>query len=317
MPSPPSFDVLGLGAVAVDDLLHVDEYPPAESKARVRRRLRQCGGLTGTALVAAARLGARCAYAGVLGHDALSQFVIENFAREGIDTDCSVRRDDACPAHSTIVVGRAGNTRTIFASVDGAIGADPSRPAEELIRAARTLLIDHHGLEGTIRAARIAREAGVGVVADLERDPGGPFAELLELVDHLVISECFARQLTGTDDPASAAEALAGPHREAVVVTCGESGCWYLAGRPGHSPQRPRHLPAFPVRAVDTTGCGDVFHGAYAAALTKGQNLHQRVVLASAAAALKATRPGGQGGCPSGAAVREFLQNRCHPDDLA
>lgn len=305
MPPVPSFDVLGVGVVAVDDLLYVDEYPPAESKVRVRQRRRQCGGLTGTALVAAARLGSRCAYAGMLGDDELSRFAVDSLAREGIDLTHRVRRDDTRPCHSTIIVDRRRKTRTIFASIDEPIGADPLRPAAELIRAAKVLLVDHHSLEGTIRAARIARQAAVGVVADLERDPGPPFGELLALVDHLIISKRFARELSGADDPARAAERLFTPDRRAVVVTCGAAGCWYLGADRGEGP---RHVPAFPVEVVDTTGCGDVFHGAYASALARGNGLKQRVVLASAAAALKATQPGGQAGCPTLGAVNDFLK---------
>src|SRR5207253_1049385 len=80
----PTFDILGLGCVAIDDLLYVDSYPLADTKVQVRRRERQCGGLTGTALVAAARLGSKCAYAGTLGEDELSQFVLDRLAGEGI-----------------------------------------------------------------------------------------------------------------------------------------------------------------------------------------------------------------------------------------
>ncbi|MHC4179556.1 MAG: PfkB family carbohydrate kinase [Planctomycetota bacterium] len=307
MVPPPGFDVLGFGAVAVDDLLYGDEYPPAESKVQVLDRQRQCGGLTGTALVAAARLGAHCAYVGVLGRDELSRFVVDSLAREGVELGHCVERADARPAHSTIIVGRRRKTRTIFSSLDGALGADPLRPDEELIRAAGALLVDHHGLEGTIRATRIARQSGVGVVADLERDPGGPFAELLAAVDHLIISRRFARTLTGVEDPPRAAEELYGPTRRAVVVTCGAAGCWYVGEPFGRAA---RHQPAFPVEVVDTTGCGDVFHGAYAAALARGRDLGQRVVLASAAAALKATKPGGQAGCPTVEAVEDFLRDR-------
>jgi sulfofructose kinase len=303
----PGFDVLGFGAVAVDDLIYVEEYPPAESKVRVLRRRRQCGGLTGTALVAAARLGSRCAYVGVLGDDELSRFVIESLTREGIALDHRVERADAWPAHSTIIVDQRRKTRTIFSSLDGALGADPERPEADLIRAARVLLVDHHGLEGTIRAARIARESGVAVVGDLERDPGGRFAELLRLVDHLIISDAFARTLSGATDPAQAAQRLYDPGSRAVVVTCGAAGCWYVgegSGRPA------RHLPAFAVEVVDTTGCGDVFHGAYASVLARGGDLHERVVVASAAAALKATKRGGQAGCPTTEELNRFLQDR-------
>ena len=116
MSALPRFDVLGLGAVAVDDLLYVDQYPPPEGKVQVLDRQRQCGGLTGTALVAAARLGSRCAYAGVLGDDELSHFVIDSLAREGVELAYRAERADARPAHSTIIVDRLRGTRTIFSS---------------------------------------------------------------------------------------------------------------------------------------------------------------------------------------------------------
>ncbi|OHB73827.1 MAG: hypothetical protein A2V70_12910 [Planctomycetes bacterium RBG_13_63_9] len=302
----PRFDILGFGAVAVDDLLYVDEYPAVDSKVHVRQRRRQCGGNTGTALVAAARLGRRCAYVGLLGDDELSRFVIDNFRREDIDVTHCVRRADGRPFHSTIIVELGRNTRTILASLDGAAGADPAGPEPELIRAAGALLVDHHGVEGTIRAARIARGVGVAVVADLERDPGGPFAELLALVDHLIVSQRFALEVTGARDAARAAERLWTADRQAVVVTCGAAGCWYLGPPTGEGP---RHFPAFSVEVVDTTGCGDVFHGAYAAALVEGKSLPQRIAFASATAALKATQPGGQAGCPRRDTVEEFLAN--------
>ena len=137
-------------------------------------------------------------------------------------------RPDARPAHSTIIIDQRHKTRTIFAYLESEVGPDPHEPAAEVIRAARVLLVDHHGLEGSIRAARIARESGMPVVADVERNPGGPFDELLALVDHLVVSERFARQLTGADDPAEAAAELLCGDRQAVVVTCGAAGSWYV-----------------------------------------------------------------------------------------
>src|ERR1700730_2848555 len=98
------WDVLGLGCVAVDDLLYVPAYPPPDSKVRVRRRERQGGGLTGTALVAAAPLRPRCPFAGVLGDDEDSRFVEDCFRRDGVDTSPVVRRPGARPIRSTIIV---------------------------------------------------------------------------------------------------------------------------------------------------------------------------------------------------------------------
>ncbi len=299
-----TFDILGFGAVAVDDLLYVDEFPRPDQKMHVQKRERQGGGNTGTALVAAARLGARCAYVGRLGDDELSRFTIENFRREGIDTQHVARCPDGRPFHSTIIVDQKQHTRTILASLDGVAGADPSLPDAQLIREARVLLVDHHGVDGTLRAVRLARETKVAVVADFERDPGGPFTELLALVDHLILSEQFAAELTGEKDPAIAAQRLWAEDRSAVVVTCGASGCWYLGNG-----SNAVHCAAFSVPVIDTTGCGDVFHGAYAAALAKGADLPGRIAIASATAALKATQPGGQAGCPTRSQVDRFLQD--------
>jgi len=301
----PSIDVLGLGAVAIDELLIVDAYPVAESKVRVRRRERQCGGQTGTALVAAARFGARAAYGGLLGDDALSQEVVENFVHEGIETRWASTAADARPAYSTIVVDQTTNTRTVFAAVEGRLGAAPDGPEAPVIQTATVLLIDHHGLEGNLRAARIAREHGRAVVADFERDPGPPFNELLPLVDHLIVSASFAEQLTGSADPVVAASRLRSTERTLAAVTCGRRGCFFVTG--GASSDV-RHQPAFHVEAVDTTGCGDVLHGVYAASLAAGCDPAESIRQASAAAALSATAIGGQAGIPRRDAITRLLR---------
>lgn len=299
-----TLDILGLGCVAVDDLLYVARYPEADSKQQVLRRQRQCGGLTATALVAASRLGARCAYAGTLGDDELSRFAVQRLSEEGLELRYLQRRDGVRPIHSTIIVDETDRTRTIFFDLSGAAPATPDWPPDEAIRSSRVLFVDHFGLDGMIRAARVAVSAGIPVVADFESQPTGNFAELVALVDHPIVSYDFARRWTGQDDPSGAARSLWTPDRQAVVVTWGAKGCWYV-GR--DAPNTVCHQPAFPVQVMDTTGCGDVFHGAYAAGLSQGLNLPDRVRFAAASAALKATRPGGQAGIPTRDAVDAFL----------
>lgn len=300
-----TIDVLGLGCAAVDDLLYVEQYPPADAKTRVLHRERQCGGLTATALVTAARLGARCAYAAVLGHDELSRFVLEALAREGIDVTHVVRRRAARPIYSVVVIDAGRRTRNIFFDLEGVVGADEVLPSADVIRSAQVLFVDHIGVAGMVRAAQIARGDRIPVVADFEGDESPRFPELLQLVDHLILSHDFATRISGEADPAAATSALWTQERQVVIVTCGREGCWYLTGSDGG---RPQHHPAYPVRAVDTVGCGDVFHGAYAAALARGLDLTERVRVASAAAALKAVQRGGQAGIPVRSAVDTFLE---------
>jgi sulfofructose kinase len=298
-------DILGLGCVAIDDLIFVESYPPPDAKVQVVRRERHCGGLTATALVAAARLGCRCMYSGVLGYDELSEFAVEKMSDEGIDLSHLIRKDGARPVYATIIVDEATKTRNIFFDLEGYIGADDSLPKADLIRAARVLFVDHLSPKGMLRAVRIAREAGVPVVADFEASDSLYFEELLRLADHLIISRGFATKISGEADPSLAVRKLWTKERKVVIATSGADGCWYL----GESRMdAPVHQCAFPVKAVDTTGCGDVFHGAYAACLVRGLGLPERVRFASAAAALKATRAGGQEGIPTQTSVEAFLK---------
>jgi len=297
-------DILGLGAVAVDDLVYVELYPTPDTKVRVLDRDRQCGGLTATALVAAARLGCRCAYAGVTGTDEASEFALAAMAGQGIRVDLANRRADKRIFHSTIIVDRRG-TRTLLCDGRNVQGAGEDWPDADIIQSCGVLFVDHIGMAGMVRAARIARSAGIPVVADVERTPSKLFDELMHLIDHLIVPVGFAREITGLNEPDQAAAALWSDNRQAVVVTCGEDGSWYLG--PG---SKPSHQKAYQVQVVDTTGCGDAFHGAYAASLIRGLNLNDRIRLASATAALKATHRGGQAGCPMLAEVEAFLADK-------
>src|SRR6185436_13228177 len=115
MPNP-TYDVLGIGAVAVDDLLYVDAFPQPDGKTQVQAKARAGGGLAGTALVAAARLGVRAAYCGVLDFDDLSEYTIDELKREGVDTTQVRRRTGARPYHSVIIVNRTSPQRCILFS---------------------------------------------------------------------------------------------------------------------------------------------------------------------------------------------------------
>ena len=291
--------------VAVDDLLYAESYPPPDDKTRVLRTERQCGGLTGIALIAASRLGGKCAYAGVLGRDEFSRFALGHLKNEGINLKHLRLREGARPVHSYIVVDCAKLTRNIFCDATGAVGADDNWPPEKVIRSARVLFVDHFGIPGMIRAAQVARRAGIPVVADLEKNVGGKFPILLGLVDHLILSHSFATQLTGERNPTRAAQKLWTSQRKVVVITCGEKGSWHLTREIAG---KPRHQAAFKVNVVDTTGCGDVFHGGYATALAEGKCPEACIRFASAAAALKATKPGAQNGIPTRRMVGKFLK---------
>lgn len=311
-----SMDILGLGCAAVDDIIHVDQYPPADRKVPIIDRQRRCGGLTAAALIAAARLGADCAYAGCLGENEPSNFVRESLAEHGVTVEFAHIVPDARPVTSIIVVDRMSGSRNIFFDLNGLVELPVDWPDEQAIRGAKALLVDHFNVKAQLRAARIAREASIPVIADFESRSHPDFFKLLELVDHLIVSQTFAQELTGYAEPCDAALGLWHPGRVAVVVTCGAEGCWYVT-RSAQTPKPEdsttvRHQPSFPVQAVDTTGCGDVFHGAYAVALVRNADIASAVCFASATAALKASREGGVAQVPRIDEVYSFMEaKRC------
>ena len=297
-------DILGLGCATIDELLFVDNYPAPDGKVTVNQSQIQGGGLTATALVAGARLGASCAYGGMLGFDETSRQVAQILESESVDTSLVSWRADAAAIRSTIIVDQSAHTRTIFFRRPGLVGAAPDAPVESEIAASRVLLIDHYGGAGNVRAAQIARACGVPIVADFERTNVPNWAEFFPLVDHLILSRNFAFQLCGEDSPEKAARALWNSQRAIVVVTAGEQGAFAYDGRAVAA------VAAYPINVVDTTGCGDVFHGVYAASLAWGWPLEKRLKWASAAAALKARKVGAQAGIARFDEVEKLVSRR-------
>ena len=297
------WDILGLGVVTVDDLLYVDHFPRPDTKQRMHSKQRQGGGLTGTALVAASRLGASTAYLAVLGDDDLSRIAIEELEREGVDCTPVLRRAAARPVHAVIIVDRSTGERTILYTMEGQTLVEPDEITADLIARCRVLFLDSTVGEGGLRALELAHRHDIPVVADIEQESAPAMAELIPRIDHLIVGVEIAERLTGEAQPESMVRALARPERACCVVTAGERGCWYSerAG-PVH------HFPAFKVAVVDTTGCGDVFHGAYAACIARGEPVARAIQVATATAGLKATQPGGRAGIPTWSTVEAFLR---------
>lgn len=301
----PRWDLLGIGCAAVDDLVYVQQYPRPDTKVQIDDERRQGGGLTATALVAAARLGAIAAYCTVLGDDELSQYTVHELEHEGIDCSPVIHLATARPYHSTIIVDLSTGQRTILYSAAGVTWPGLADVTPELISACRVLCIDQHAAAIAQEAIRIARAAGIPVVADIEGVANEDQARLLDEADHLIVGVELAGQVTGLDEPAEAVRALWRPGRVCCAVTAGARGCWYMTGR-----DEVRAFPAFAVKAVDTTGCGDVFHGAYAASLARGESIERAIQVATATSGLKALQPGGRAGIPARPAVERFLQEQ-------
>jgi ribokinase len=298
------YGVVGFGNSAVDDMVQLKGFPEPDSKQRIASIERQPGGQCTTALVAASRLGQRCSYAGVLGENELSEFVRSALRNEAVELRGTNAYPEAQPYYSLVLLDTATGSRTILYSSTQVRGIVPEDISEELIQDADVLLVDQLGPEGTLYACEIAKRCATQIVADFERLDHECLWQAMRIIDHLILPVRAAREITGCSDPSQAVRELARTGRICTAATDGPNGCWFMTGG------TVQHQPAFQVEVVDTTGCGDVFHGAYAAAIARNLTPELAIRHAAGTAALSATQRGGQAGIPSLKAVEQFMVDR-------
>lgn len=301
------FDIVGFGVATLDVLLEVEKFPLAGGKAKILSRENHGGGLTATALVAASQLGASCWYGGALGNNDISSQVRRILESYGVNLPgLTPYPPETEPISATVYLEKHSGERTILWSEFLTPAPILNQEAMEIALSAKCLFADQFFAETLISLYQQVRAKGIPIVGDFESLNFPEARNALAFVDHPIFPASFVREFLGHDDIPSAVLHLLREHdRSAVVITDGSKGAWFA----GKEDETVRHQPAFPVTVCDTTGCGDIFHGAYAAALTFGMTLPERVRFAAAAAALKATKKGGQAGAPTRHELELFLAN--------
>jgi len=288
-------DVIGLGVSTVDILARVDHLPAEDEVLPADELILQGGGPVSTAVVALARLGGRAAMLDALGDDWRGRLIVEELAREKVST-AAIRIRPGCTSSTAIVLAsRQSGARSIVFRPGNA----PELQAEELLPAeiAAAGILHLNGRHGAacIPAARMAREQQVQVSFDGGAQRYRPeLDDLLPLVDICIVALEFARRFSGETRPENAARALLRAGPGLVVITDGTRGSDIFphAGVGFHQ-------PAFAMqKVVDTTGCGDAYHGAFLWGLCQGMSLPQTAALASAVAALNTRQLGGRSALP-------------------
>lgn len=301
--------ILGLGGVTTDQIGLVDHIPGADEVIRLQGYRVEQGGMAATALVAAARLGAQAEFLGAVGDDANGNHALERFAAQGVATPRVRVLAGAISAFSFILVDSRSGKRTIIhePGVQRNRALELSKPDyKALLEAAGYLHLDGFWMDTAIELAETARQTGIPVTLDIGQNQRDPKIEaLLGLADYVIPSLPFALRFTKQDRAERAAEALLGYGAKGVIQTLGERGAFVML----EDGER-FTVPAFAVDVVDTTGAGDSFHGGLLFALSRDYALKEAVVFASAVAALKCTKLGGQSGLPTLPQVRAFLTDR-------
>jgi sulfofructose kinase len=293
-----SLEAYGLGQCPLDYLGKIEAYPPPDAKCEFSNLVIQGGGPASTALVALARWGVSCAFAGVLGDDLFGNMAKAFLDEEGIDTGGILVRNGFESQFAFIVAEAGVGRRTIFWRRPTGPPLKPEELDFNIIRQARVVLTDGLFVEASIAACKAAKDAGVPVVVDAGTLRQG-ILDIVPFSDYFVVSENFAKSLVGNDKPVDACYKLAELGPRVTGVTLGARG--YVALAEGQVIER----PAYPVEAVDTTGCGDAFHAGLCYGVVKGWDVKKSLDLGAWAAAMVSLKLGGRAGIPSLKEVEE------------
>ncbi len=286
-------EVVGLGQACVDYLGDLPFYPLEDSKAELRSLVIQCGGPASTALITLASFGIKTSFIGSISDDFSGCKIKENLLKKGVDISCLKITPGFTSQLAFITVSAGSGKRTVFWHR----GTVPHLKATDVdishFGSAKILHLDGLMEEASIKAAEQAKDMGIHIVLD-----AGTLREqsikLVSLSDTVIVSEGFVSSIsTPGACHKDSLEYLRSLGPETAVITLGENGSIGL-DKQGSVSQK-----AFDVKVIDTTGAGDVYHGAYIYAMLNSWGMARCMHFASAAAALKCRSPGAQQGIPT------------------
>lgn len=283
------FDVVGVGLNATDTLILLPRFPSYGGKVPFDREILSPGGQVASAMVTCAQLGLRTKYIGTLGDDERGVVQLESLRASSVNLDDIEIRAN-CPNQSAyILIDQTSGERTVLWNRNECLRIDPSSVTADKITCARLLHIDGHDTPAVSRAAEIARRHQIPVSVDVDTIYPG-FERVLPNVDYLIASSEFPSRWTHEPDPFRALSMIQDEYRMRVAaMTLGTDGS--LARVDG----RFIYSPGFIVDAIDTTGAGDVFHGAFCYSVIESMPVREALEFSNAMAALNCTALGARG----------------------
>lgn len=293
-------DILGFDNPCMDFLCHLPHLPAPNESIPMHAQSWQGGGKVASGVVAAARLGACTALAGVLGDDIFGRFCKNDLMRHGVNVAALHTRANCSTSLSLVLSDAQTGGRNILYRQGNAPHLSPADLPAELLSQANILHLAHVD-ETTLTAARIARQNGTLVLFDADNYSPGMEA-IYPLTDILIASEFMYRHAFKAGSIEKNLETALSWGPSVVLYTFGEKGCVGMWEK-GFFRQA-----AFPVKTVDTVGAGDVFHGAFAACISRGMTPPEAARFSSAVSAIKCTRIGGRAGIPNRETTEHFMR---------
>jgi sulfofructose kinase len=291
----------GVGLCALDYISIVGKFPGPDEKLDALHFSCQGGGPVPTALCALGHFGEKTSFIGKCGNDSEGKLIVAELKRFAVDTGGMVLDTYSRTPRAFIWVESETGARTVVLDRTEIADLAPEELSMDILSSCQFLLIDGRESKASLKAAHTAAKNGAQIILDVGSQREN-IRELLPVVDYLVVSRKFAEPFAKETDPGKAAMKLLALGFKAVVVTLGEDGAVCAAEGEFFYQQ------AFKVDVVDTTGAGDVFHGAFIYGLSKDWELPAIIEFSCAAASLKCRRIGGRQGLPSVDEVIQFIE---------
>jgi len=299
-PKGKPFEVVGMGLNSVDFLCVVPEFPTLNSKMRILQFSKQGGGQVATAMVALSRWGVKTKYIGKVGGDELGQFSSNSLQQEGVEVSSGTSEPNTPNQFGMIIVDGLSGERTILWDRDERLMYREGELQKKDVCSGKLLHLDGHDIKAAIQCARWAKEEKIPTVIDLDKvEP--LTSELIKEIDFVVTSGRFPALFTGISDREKALLQLQKHTPGFLCATLGHDGAVALVE--GEFV----YVKGFEVKAVDTTGAGDVFHAGFIYGLLQNWDVIEILKFANAVAALKCRDLGGRRGIPSLEEVQKFL----------
>ncbi|MDF1659245.1 MAG: PfkB family carbohydrate kinase [Verrucomicrobiales bacterium] len=279
----------------LDTIQVVDDFPSGTGVTEVKESTIMGGGPVPTALCAAARLGAKTAIIDRVGNDWRGELIARDYQKFGVDLTWFMRELNHSSSMGTVLVRKSDGERHLIFQEGTAPPLDAIELPLEALKQCKILHLNGRHWPACLKAAAIVKKAGGLVSFDGGANRYDPkFRELLQMVDILIVASDFAARYSKSSHENEQLASLSEGGARIVGITKGTDGSWFR-----NAEGATFHQPAFKLEnVVDTTGCGDVFHGAFLFAVNAGENWKRCAALASAAAALSAKALGGRGNLP-------------------
>tara|TARA_R110002049_G_scaffold307668_1_gene508833 strand:+ start:9431 stop:10330 length:900 start_codon:yes stop_codon:yes gene_type:complete len=297
------FDVLVSGMMVVDILAEIPQKIHKGAKQEVSKIMVQGGAPAGNGACFMAKWGLKTKFVGYKDNNTLSLIANEEFKKCDVDTSLLIQKDGFQSAIAIVEIDAENGDRTVFYSTNNYCPLSESDIQEDWVKNCKLLFVDGYDIQGNLELLKLAKKHNIPSVLDIEAGDANLLKEMITLGAHIILPLEGAQLLSGLQNAEECLKKLQVLTDGQLVITDGANGSWALEN------DNIVNQPAFLTKVVDTTGCGDAYHAAYAIALLEGKNLKNRMKFASAYASIIATHFGGRSYFPSKKEVEELIKN--------